>query len=185
MLNTAEKLKISIDDYLEGELVSDIKYEYINGEVYAMAGAKRSHNLVAGNIFAALHYHLRGTPCRVFNSDMKVGILTATDDIFYYPDVHISCEKKGNEHYNTEPKLIIEVLSDSTERKDRVEKFYTYRKLASLEEYVLVAQDCFRVEIYRRRTNWDVELLKENDPFQLESVELNLSIAEVYQGVEL
>ena len=184
MQNTAQKLKISIEDYLEGELISNMKYEYINGDVFAMAGAKRSHNIAAGNIFAALHHHLRGTGCQVFNSDMKVGILTASDDIFYYPDVHVSCEKNGNEHYNVEPKLIIEVLSDSTERKDRVEKFYDYRQLASLEEYVLIAQDCFRIEIYRRRDNWNVELLKtENACFQLESVELNLTMFDVYQAI--
>jgi Uma2 family endonuclease len=184
-MNAAEKLRISVADYLAGELISDIKYEYVNGEVYAMAGAKRAHNIISTNLVALLHPHLRGTPCRVFNSDMKVGVLTATDDIFYYPDVQVSCEKNGNEHYNAEPKLIIEVLSDSTERKDRVEKFYTYRKLASLEEYVLVAQDCLRVEIYRRRNGWDLELLGEGKSFQLESVELNLTVADVYQDVEL
>ena len=183
-MTTAQQLKISVGDYLAGELISDIKHEYINGEVFAMAGAKRTHNLIAGNIFAALHNHLRGTPCQVFNSDMKVGVLTATDDIFYYPDVQVSCEKNGNDHYNAEPKLIVEVLSDSTERKDRVEKFYTYRKLASLEEYVLVAQDCLRVEIYRRRNGWDLELLGEGQRFQLESVELPLTVADVYQDVE-
>jgi Uma2 family endonuclease len=184
-MQTAKNLKISIDDYLQGELISDIKYEYINGEIFAMAGARRAHNLIAGNIFADLHVHLRGTPCQAFTSDMKVGVLTQFDDIFYYPDVQVSCEKQGHDLYNTEPKLIIEVLSDSTERKDRVEKFYTYRKLASLEEYVLVAQDCLRIEIYRRRNGWDVELLKENDIFQFESVALQLTVADVYRDVEL
>lgn len=184
MSNTAEQLKISIDDYLQGELSSDIKHEYINGEVYAMAGAKRAHNVIAGNIFAALHNHLRGTPCQAFIADMKVGVLTQSDDIFYYPDVQVSCEKQGHDLYNAEPKLIIEVLSDSTERKDRVEKFYTYRKLASLEEYVLVAQDCLRIEIYRRRNGWDVELLGEGQSFQFESVGLDLTVADVYQDVE-
>ena len=185
MSNTAEQLKISIDDYLEGELISDIKHEYINGEVFAMAGARRAHNVISMTLANLLYNHLRGTPCQVFNSDMKVGVLTATDDIFYYPDVQVSCEKNGNDHYNAEPKLIIEVLSDSTERKDRVEKFYTYRKLASLEEYVLVAQDSLRIEIYRRRNGWDLELLGENDSFQFESVELNLTVADVYRDVEL
>ena len=140
MKSTAEQLKISITDYLEGELISEVKHEYINGDVYAMAGSKRAHNIVAGNVFASLHSFLRDTPCRVFPSDMKVGIQTATEDFFYYPDLHASCEKTDNDHFNTEPKLIIEVLSDSTERKDRAEKFYNYRKLASLQEYVLIAQ---------------------------------------------
>jgi Uma2 family endonuclease len=184
-MNTAEKLKISVDDYLQGELISDIKHEYINGEVYARAEINRAHNIIAGNLLAFLYNHLRGTSCRVFGSDMKVGILTARDDIFYYPDVQVSCEKNGNDHYNAEPKLIVEVLSDSTERKDRVEKFHAYCKLVSLEEYILIAQDCMRVEIYRRNTAWDVELLKEGKSFQLESVGLALTVAEVYQDVEL
>jgi Uma2 family endonuclease len=183
-MNTAEKLKISVADYLEGELVSEIKHEYVNGEVYAMAGAKRAHNLISMNLANLLYNHLRGTPCRVFVADMKVGVLTATDDIFYYPDVQVSCEKNGNEHYNAEPKLIVEVLSDSTERKDRVEKIHDYRKIDSLEEYVLVAQDCLRVEIYRCRNGWDVELLGEGQSFQLESVGLALTVADVYQDVE-
>jgi Uma2 family endonuclease len=183
-MNAAKNLKLSVEDYLAGELISDIKYEYVNGEVYAMAGAKRAHNIISMNFANLLFNHLRGTPCRVFGSDMKVGVLTATDDVFYYPDVQVSCEKNGNEHYNAEPKLIVEVLSDSTERKDRVEKFYTYRKLASLEEYVLVAQDCLRVEIYRKRNGWDLELLGEGQSFLLESVGLSLTVADVYQDVE-
>jgi len=184
MLNTAAKLKISLEDYLEGELISDIKYEYINGAVYAMAGAKRAHNLISMNFVNLLFNHLRGTPCRVFGSDMKVGILTATDDIFYYPDVQVSCERHGHYYHTTEPKLVVEVFSSETKRVDKVEKFYFYRKLASLEEYVLVAQDCLRVEIYRRRNGWDVELLGEGHSFQLESVGLALTVADVYQDVE-
>ncbi len=94
MKSTAEQLKISITDYLEGELVSEIKHEYINGDVYAMAGAKRAHNLVSMNLSVALYNHLQDTPCRVFPSDMKVGIQTVTEEFFYYPDLHVSCEKK-------------------------------------------------------------------------------------------
>ena len=185
MKATAEQLKISITDYLEGELISDTKHEYINGDIFAMAGAKRAHNLISGNLFATLYQHLRGTPCRVFASDMKVGIQTATEDCFYYPDLHVSCEEAGSVHYNTEPKLIIEVLSDSTERKDRAEKFHNYRKLDSLQDYVLVAQDCQRVEIYSRSQSWDLALfIQEDDNFSFESVGLNLTLAEIYQDVE-
>jgi len=185
MKATAEQLKISVTDYLEGELISEVKHEYINGDVYAMAGAKRAHNIVSGNMFAVLHHHLRGTPCRVFASDMKVGIQTATEDYFYYPDLHVSCEEAGNDHYNSEPKLIIEVLSNSTERKDRAEKFHNYRKLDSLQEYVLVAQDCQRVEIYSRSQAWDLALFtQEGDEFSFESVGLNFTLGLCYQDVE-
>ena len=184
MPNTARKLPISINEYLEGELISDIKYEYINGEVFAMTGARRAHNIISMELSNILFNHLRGTPCQVFGSDMKIGIFTPTLDCFYYPDVHVSCEKNGHDLYNVEPKLIIEVLSDSTERKDRAEKFHDYRKIPTLEEYVLVAQDSLRVEIYRKRTAWDLELCGENDQFQLESVELNVVLADVYKNVE-
>lgn len=184
MINTAEQLKISVDDYLQGELISDIKHEYINGEVYAMAGAKRAHNLISGNVFGALFNHLRGTPCRVYGSDMKVGILTNNDDFFYYPDLHVSCEKTNNNLYNYQPKLIIEVLSDSTERKDRAEKFHDYRKLDSLEEYVLIAQDSKRVEVYHRNQAFDLALFTDDSDFKLDSVDLSLSLADIYQDVE-
>jgi len=181
--NTATRAKISIEEYLQGELVSDIKYEYVNGEVYAMAGAKRPHNIISMNLSVLIGSHLRGTPCQAYNSDMKVGILTDTDDYFYYPDLQVSCEKNAHELYNTEPKLIIEILSDSTERIDRAEKFRDYRKLASLEEYVLVAQDTARVEIYRRAENWEFALFTQADTFCLHSIELSLNVSEVYENV--
>ncbi len=183
MNNTAEQLKISVDDYLQGELVSDIKYEYINGDVYAMAGVKRAHNIISMNLSILLGNHLKELPCQVYGSDMKVGILTKTDEYFYYPDIHVSCEKGDNELYNFEPKLIIEVLSDSTERRDRAEKFRDYRKLKSLQEYVLVAQDSLRVEIYRRAENWDLVLLTKNDEFCLNSIDLCLNVSELYENV--
>ena len=138
----AKQLKIAVEDYLQGELSSDIKHEYVNGDVYAMAGASEAHNLVTGNLFAALHNHLRGTSCKVFVSDMKTYIQTKTVDRFYYPDIQVCCQKEDAAHYYKQsPTLIIEVLSDSTQRADRVEKFDNYRQIKSLEEYVLVSQD--------------------------------------------
>ncbi len=181
----AEQLKISIIDYLEGELISEVKHEYINGDVYAMAGAKRAHNIISMNLSSIIHNHLRDSPCRVFASDMKVGVLTDSDDYFYYPDLHVSCETSGHSQYNAQAKLIIEVLSVSTERKDRAEKFHNYRKLDSLEDYVLVAQDCQRVEIYSRSRAWDLALFTDdNDSFSFDSIGLSLSLAEIYQDVE-
>jgi Uma2 family endonuclease len=180
----AEKLKTSVADYLQGELVSDVKYEYINGEAYAMSGAKRSHNIISMNLSGLIFTHLRNTPCRVFNSDMKVRIQTAEDDCFFYPDLHVSCSASDNaEQYNSQPKLIIEVLSDATERYDRAEKFHHYRKLASLEEYVLIAQDTQRVECYRRADLWDLQLYQQGEVALFESVGLELPLADVYEGV--
>ncbi|MFZ2726110.1 MAG: Uma2 family endonuclease [Methylococcaceae bacterium] len=180
-MNPAKKINISIEDYLNGELLSDIKHDYINGEVYAVSGASRTHNIISMNLAALLYNHLRATPCRVFGSDMKVGIFTANDDYFYYPDIQVSCHNSGHEQYNTEPLLIIEVLSPTTERKDRAEKFSNYRKLKSLQEYVLIAQDCQRVEIYRANNAWDLSLFGLDESIYFESIALTLNIAEIYQ----
>lgn len=180
----AEKLKIGVTDYLQGELLGDIKHEYINGEVYAMVGVRRAHDTVTTNLIARLHAHLRGTPCRVHSGEMKVRVETADDDCFFYPDLHVTCSANDtDEHFNAQPKLIIEVLSDSTERYDRAEKFHHYRKLASLEEYVLVAQDTQRVECYRRAEQWDLQLFQQHDQVYFQSIDLSLATAEIYEGI--
>lgn len=181
----AEKLHLSVADYLQGELLSEIKHEYINGEVYAMVGVKRAHDTVATNLIAFLHSHLRGTPCRVHSGEMKVRVQTASDDCFFYPDLHVTCAAADTaEHYNSRPKLIVEILSDATERYDRAEKFHHYRKLESLEEYVLVAQDTQRVECYRRSEQWDLQLYQAGEQVRFESVGFELSVKEIYEGVE-
>jgi len=181
----AEKLRINVADYLEGELVSNIKHEFINGEVYAMAGAKRAHNIICMNVAGLLYAYLRGTPCRIFNSDMKVRVETAADDCFFYPDLQVTCSTTDvHEHFNNQPKLIIEVLSDATERYDRAEKFHFYRKLTSLEEYVLVAQDTQRVECYQRSEQWDLRLYQQNNQVIFQSLGLELGVTDIYDGVE-
>ena len=180
----AEQLDITVDDYLQGELQSEIKHNYINGAVFAMAGAKRTHDTIATNLIAFLHAHLRGTPCRVHSSDMKVRIQTANAICFFYPDLQVTCSAADVEPlFNCEPKLIIEILSDSTERYDRADKFHYYRKLDSLQEYVLVAQDTQRIECYRRAGEWDFELFKAGERFCFQSVDLTLPVANVYEGI--
>jgi Uma2 family endonuclease len=180
-----ERLKINVADYLQGELVSDIKHEYINGDVYVMSGAKRALNIISMNLSGILFAHLRGTPCRVFNADMKIRVQTAEDDCFFYPDLHVTCSAIDTaEHFNCQPKLIVEVLSDSTERYDRAEKFHHYRKLESLEEYVLIAQDTQRVECYRRTDQWDLRLFQQGERVVFQSIGLELAVAEIYDGVE-
>ena len=182
----AEKLPISPEEYLAGEQHSDIKHEYVDGEVYAMSGASEAHNLISGNLFALLHSYLRGKFCRVFFADMKTRIQALRNTRFYYPDIQVTCAEDDTDNYaKSQPKLIIEVLSPSTERRDRAEKFYAYRTLNSLEEYVLVAQDEQRVEIYRRRSGWDLEIYGADDECHLESVDMRVSVAEIYEQVEL
>lgn len=184
MADLAHKRGISPAEYLEGEKITKVRHEYIDGEAYAMAGGTKAHNLISFNVARALHGHLRSTPCRVFIGDVKVHVAWDWRERFYYPDVVVGCEAGDSDPYVVEqPKLIIEVLSDSTERNDRSDKFYAYRRLPSLDEYVLVAQDTRRVEVYRRETGWDLELYEQEGEFSLRSLGLDLSIADVYEGV--
>lgn len=172
---------LSPEEYLDGELHSDIKHEYVAGYVYAMTGASESHNLITGNLHAALHGHLRAKPCRVFINDMKV----RTEVAFYYPDIMVCCDPEDAEtYYKTRPVLIIEVLSPTTERADTLEKRIAYQTMVSLQEYVLVAQDKHEVNIYRRSTDgWDLETLNEGDQVFLRSVQLRLPIEQIYEDI--
>ena len=180
----AEKLNQSAAEYLAGELLSDIKHEFINGNVYAMVGVKRAHDLITTNLIAFLHSHLRGTACRVYSGDMKVRVQTLTQDCFFYPDLHVTCSARDTaEQFNSQPKLIVEVLAESTERYDRAEKFHYYRQLSSLEEYVLVAQDTERVECYRRAEDWDLQLYQVDEITVFQSITLKLALADIYEGV--
>jgi Uma2 family endonuclease len=184
MAELARKLFVSPAEYLEGEKAARVRHEYVDGDVYAMAGGTKAHNEVAGNFYGLLRAHLRGTPCRVFIGDVKVHVAWDWRERFYYPDVVVGCEAGDTDPYVVEqPKLVVEVLSDSTERDDRSDKFYAYRRLTSLEEYVLVAQDVRRVEVYRRETGWDLEVYETEGDFNLRSVGLDLTLAEVYEGV--
>jgi Uma2 family endonuclease len=167
-----------VDDYLDGEQHSDSRHEYIAGQAYAMTGASRHHNLVAGALYAALHNHLRSGPCRVYMSDLKVRV----DDIFYYPDVLVSCTANGHDYYETAPVLIVEVLSPTTEARDRMEKRLTYQRLPSLKEYVLASQEAMRIEVYRRtEEGWEVEQFSEHDELRLESVGLVVPMVDIYR----
>lgn len=184
MTGLARRLDMLPTDYLEGEKASSVRHEYIDGDVYAMAGGTKVHNQVAGNFYGLLRAHLRGTPCRVFIGDVKVHVAWDWRERFYYPDVVVGCEAGDTDPYVVEqPKLIVEVLSNSTERDDRSDKFYAYRRLPSLEEYVLIAQDTLRVEVYRRETGWDLEVYNAGMEFSLRGIGANLTVTDVYEGV--
>lgn len=177
---------ISAEDYLEGEKHCEIRHEFINGEIFVMAGESKSHNLITGNLYIALRNHLRDQQlCRVFMENVKTQVKNVQEERYYYPDLQVSCDPSTlQEYYESFPKLIIEVLSPSTERFDRADKFYAYRKLMSLEEYVLVAQDTPRVEIYRRVTQWELELYTEmKATIKLDSIQFEGSLAEIYEGI--
>ncbi|WP_204104203.1 MULTISPECIES: Uma2 family endonuclease [Spirulina sp. CCY15215] len=179
---------ISVPDYLEGEKISPIRHEYLSGQIFAMSGGSEEHNRITLNIASLLNFHLRGSGCKTFMSEMKVNMPIAenTADLFYYPDVMVTCNPQDTErYYKTRPCLIVEVLSPSTQSLDRREKRLNYQSLPSLQEYILVSQTEMRVEVYRRNTagNWSLEILEENDILELNSVGLTLTIAEIYDEI--
>jgi Uma2 family endonuclease len=147
--------RVSAEDYLRGELHSEVRHEFIDGQIYAMVGASRRHGLIALNLASLLRPRLRGTPCQLFVADMKVRLRIAGEEVFYYPDLVLSCDPEDREDYFvSRPCLIIEVLSEATERIDRREKMLAYQTIPTFNEYLLVAQDLPRVEVYRRRNDW-------------------------------
>jgi len=175
---------ISVSDYLEGEQLSEIRHEYIGGRVYAMSGGSEAHNVLSGNLYAALRSHFKGKPCMVFMADMKIRLKIAEDDIFYYPDLLVTCDPSDDApYYKTKPRVIIEVLSPSTERVDRREKFLSYQHLPSLEEYVLVDQEKMLVTVFRKANAWQSEHLTSEGSLQLASVGFEQSIPSVYEDV--
>jgi Uma2 family endonuclease len=187
-MNTARPVEfLSVQDYLDGELHSEIRHEYIGGIVYAMAGTSDAHNLISGNLFAAIHSHLRGGPCRVFMSELKVRLLIADQDIFYYPDVMVTCDPRDTERYFKQfPKVLVEVLSESTERIDRREKFLSYTGIERLEEYVLAAQDKMEVTIFRRANQWKPEIFRApEETARLASLDFSVPLRLIYEGVDL
>lgn len=177
--------RLSADDYLRQELRSPIKHEYVDGQIFAMAGATQRHNLIVGNIFAPAKFKGRERNCRVFAADMRVQV--AARNSFYYPDVAATCDQADKEElYLARPCLIVEVLSPSTAATDRREKRLAYCALGSLREYWLVDQDRRSVEIYRRAdSGWTVENLDTTGVVESGCLGLRLSLDEIYEGVEI
>ncbi|OED45046.1 hypothetical protein AB833_00285 [Chromatiales bacterium (ex Bugula neritina AB1)] len=174
---------LSFEDYLAGEKDVDIRSEYIDGQVYAMAGASERHNTIASSLSAHIEMALKDG-CRVWQSDMKIIGKHQGKNFAYYPDITAACgENTGDQHSRTNPILIIEVLSPSTERIDRTEKMANYTSIDSLMEYVLVSQSTPFLTIYRRRNNWRAEPFYAQDDFTLESVELTMKVEQVYRRV--
>jgi Uma2 family endonuclease len=176
------------EEYLAREVVAEAKSEYRDGNPYAMAGASRAHNLIAGNTFAQLHARLSGRPCETYMSDMRVKV--SRTRLYAYPDVVVVCgaprfeENQGESLLN--PTVLIEVLSPSTEAYDRGAKFTHYRRLDSLREYILIAQDHVHVEHYQRRG--DQWLLTEfttlDESLTLPVLDCQIPLREIYARVD-
>lgn len=187
-MSTARKLvSVSVDEYLSGELRSEVKHEYVGGVVYAMAGGSNAHNIIKGNIFASLHRQLQGRPCRPFDSDTKIRIRLPTQVRFYYPDVSVVCRPNPqDDSFQDEPVVIVEVLSRQTRRTDEGEKKDAYLTIPSLTAYLLVAPGSPSLVVFRRAEHGFFGQTYEGSDavVPLEEVGAEIRLQEVYAGIE-
>jgi Uma2 family endonuclease len=180
----------SIDEYLAAERASPVRHEYIAGAVYAMAGASEQHNLIAGNLFATLHVQLRRRQCTVYPSDLRV--LIPQVPRYTYPDVIVVCGRALFEDTQRDtllnPTIIAEVLSPSTEKHDRGTKFKQYWSLASVQEYLLIDQESYRLERFARHPADPQMVVFEvyTDPAEqvyLAAIDCTVLLADLYEKV--
>jgi Uma2 family endonuclease len=173
--------KISEEDYLQGERLADCKHEYIDGEVYAMAGASEYHNLLSTNILTELKNQLKGKPCKVFMADMKV----KAEQCFFYPDVMVVCQADNeNAYYKLSPVIIVEVLSKATRRFDQMIKRLRYQSIPSLEEYVLIEQDKGEIQVFSRKEAWQPCYYYLGDDITFHSINVTVRVEDIYYQVD-
>lgn len=188
METTAAQAFLSPEEYLARERKALTKSEYRSGQVYALPGASRKHNIIAVHVSGELYIQLKERSCEIYTNDMRVKVSSA--GLYTYPDVVVVCEEPQFEdtHFDTllNPTVLIEVLSPSTAAYDRGEKFASYQKLDSLCEYVLISQDKVRVEYYlRQKQTWDLtEFHSLSDIFRLVSIACELSLQAIYAKVQ-
>lgn len=179
-----EPLFMTWEEYLAFEEQSPYRHEYVNGTVYAMSGASLAHNRIAQELVMAFRSHLRGGPCEPFFLEAKLEIRAGRDKIMYYPDVMVSCRPEDRtEQVVRNPKLVVEILSKSTQHIDRREKAMTYQRVESIEEYVLIAQDQPKVIVHRRAEGWRPMLYSSsNARVEFRSIGLQVVLAQIYDG---
>ncbi|GAC1581704.1 MAG: Uma2 family endonuclease [Polyangiales bacterium] len=175
---------MTYSDYLTAERRAEVRHEYLRGQVWAMAGGTIEHGRLASALAGELRSGLRGRPCAVFSSDVRIRV-EATDRATY-PDLSVACGKretaKDDDDALTNPMIIVEVLSDSTEADDRGQKFAHYRQLTSLREYVLVSQHEPRIEVFRCESGrWALYEAGAHQSIRLESIDVELVVDEVFR----
>jgi Uma2 family endonuclease len=178
---------VSVETYLEQEALSDVRHEYINGTLYPMFGPSEAHARISGNLFAALHGHVRGKSCTAYIENFKVRIETDDWDVIYYPDIMVACTRDGVEDYFLRyPKLVVEVLSPSTESIDRREKLLSYKQIPTVEEYALLSQKTMQFTIHRRANRWRPEVVSGAEgSVDFHSLDFSISLAQIYEGLSL
>jgi Uma2 family endonuclease len=177
---------MSVADYLQLDRASpDVRYEYFNGEVIMLAGGKTKHAKIGGNMYTLLDNALLSSSCIVYNSDTRVRV---SEKQYVYPDVTVACDKPiEDEDFLDHPRVIIEVLSPSTEMADRSRKFSAYKACPSIEEYVLVSTDYRKVEIFRREKQnfWMYQEFVSEDEVYLKSLDIRFSVSALYRDVNV
>ena len=188
-MTSVPRTYLTPEEYLAKERKAEYKSEYSGGEIFAMSGATRAHNLIAGNVSRETGNQLRDRPCEVYQSDMRVKV--SPTGLYAYPDVEVVCDQPQFEDAEVDtllnPTVLFEVLSESTEDYDRGKKFEHYRTLESLQEYVLVAQEKCHVEQFTRQPDGRWILWETNDPeavLELGSIGCELKLSEIYAKVE-
>ena len=174
---------ITPQEYLEGELLSEVRHEYAGGQVFAMAGASANHEEIGADLFTDLRNHLEGKPCRAYKSDLKLRCKINHMENFFYPDLMVACDPKDNHRYYREkPTVLIEIISED-EKRDLVEKFLIYRSIESLQEYIVLSQDPNepKAYIHRRANNWEQEVIVTGS-LEIPSIGFSVPLERVYRG---
>ncbi len=186
MIANFESSYFTSEEYLKWEEQQPVKYEYLNGEPYAMAGGTLNHTSIALNLASELKNHLRGKGCKAYMADAKLGI--SEKGPFFYPDIMVTCDQRDQKESKIiyHPRVIIEVLSPSTEAFDRGDKFKFYRQIDTLKEYVLIDSkkvniDCFRLN---EKGFWELHSYQENEEFQLRAIDFSCPISVVYEDID-
>ena len=187
MENLAHKF-LTEEEYLEYERKAETKSEYYRGELFAMAGAKATHNIILSSLLGILYNEFKKKPCTVFPSDMRVRVNSS--GFYTYPDISIVYEKPiyldSKEDTLLNPSVILEILSDSTEAYDRGGKFQMYRNIPELKEYILVSTKCKKIESFVRSTDsWILYESIDSNPFRIHSLGIEISLEDVYEKVEV
>jgi Uma2 family endonuclease len=174
------------EEYLAIEKISPIKHEYLQGQIVAMAGASKAHVIITGNLSAQLVNCLRGKSCIAYATDMKVRLPVL--NLFYYPDLAVTCDDRdriSDEDFILHPKLIVEVLSDSTEAFDRGDKFADYKTIPEFEEYILIHQKQILLEQFKRQSDnlWISQVYRTGDTLKFSSIGFSCPIEALYENI--
>lgn len=179
--------KISEKEYLDGELSSEVRHEYIDGYVYAMSGGSENHNLIAKSISRGFDnsFIKKKSPCKTFSENMKIRENKKSIN-FFYPDAFVICDKHEDDdiYYKHSPVIIVEVLSKTTRKYDLTTKKLYYFNIPSLQEYVVIEQDFCQIEVFRKTEDWRSTVYFLGDEINFESIDVSLSAEDIYYQVD-